>query len=543
MAVALLAVVGAQASPVAPGTVQNPGLDDTCGLDVVLILDESGSINTSGATGDVRNAAEAFVSGLEGTGSQVAIIEFNTRARFPIPFTPVTSATISSVFNPYINDTGGGEGYDPSEYNSTEYWTNWDDALQEVEASNADGSTPSADLVVFVTDGDPTAYNDTHPSDPDNTDVTYGLSPGASLTLPQAADHADAVKAGGSHILAAGVGNALANSTSEGRLQAISGDQEYPSPQSNLRDADYLLVTDFQELEDELRNLTTELAASCTASVDVTKMVDEADGNGYQPASGWVFEAEVSASSGTLEWIEPGPATPATPRIAFTGGAGDAHFEWRTIDSSATSSVTIAETMQTGYEFVSVSCEDEDGPIQVAQSESFMLDGLAALDQVSCTINNKRQTGTFRVIKDVVNDHGGNASANDFLLHVKDNGDDVAGSPAAGSASGTVYELPTGTYEVSESATASGYSFVGFSGDCDIDGFVSVEADQESVCVLTNDDQPADLTVITVVVNDDGGSAVPADATATINGVSTVGSASFPGSDAGVNRVLSSVGA
>ena len=60
--------------------------------------------------------------------------------------------------------------------------------------------------------------------------------------------------------------------------------------------------------------------------------------------------------------------------------------------------------------------------------------------------------GTLRVIKQVMNDNGGTKVASDFTLHVKSGGTDVAGSPGAGSATGTVYTLASGTYVVSEDA-------------------------------------------------------------------------------------------
>ncbi|MDQ3778311.1 MAG: hypothetical protein M3310_05530, partial [Actinomycetota bacterium] len=54
----------------------------------------------------------------------------------------------------------------------------------------------------------------------------------------------------------------------------------------------------------------------------------------------------------------------------------------------------------------------------------------------TCIFNNKLSKGTLIVKKAVVNDDGGSAAASAFTLHVKKTGADVAGSPAAGSASG-----------------------------------------------------------------------------------------------------------
>ena len=111
----------------------------------------------------------------------------------------------------------------------------------------------------------------------------------------------------------------------------------------------------------------------------------------------------------------------------------------------------------------------------------------------SCTFHNAQQTGTLRVIKDVVNDNGGTKTASDFNLHVKQGGSDVGNSPAAGSATGTVYTLPVGSYDVSEDTPPNGYTQTGFTGSCDSSGSVTVVANQQRTCTITNDDVAPEL--------------------------------------------------
>src|SRR5262245_14269323 len=125
----------------------NPDLPPRCGIDVMLVLDESGSIASSGQTENVRNATRAFLTALAGTGAAVSIVDFSTSAARPVPYTTVTTATIASVFEPYLVN-----GYRPSG------WTNWEAAFHEVYQANATTQT-LADLVVFITDGDPTAHS------------------------------------------------------------------------------------------------------------------------------------------------------------------------------------------------------------------------------------------------------------------------------------------------------------------------------------------------------------------------------------------------
>ena len=64
-----------------PTRISTPG----CGIDIHVILDESGSIANAGATDDVRRAFRAFTSALANTGSRMAVSEFSTVARLPLP--------------------------------------------------------------------------------------------------------------------------------------------------------------------------------------------------------------------------------------------------------------------------------------------------------------------------------------------------------------------------------------------------------------------------------------------------------------------------
>src|SRR3954451_16027775 len=93
--------------------IANPDLVAGCGLDIHIILDESGSV--ANYAGNVRQAFNAFTSALNNTGSQLAVSEFSTVAALPLTgaarnrYTVVTDATRASTFNPYINT-----GYHPS---------------------------------------------------------------------------------------------------------------------------------------------------------------------------------------------------------------------------------------------------------------------------------------------------------------------------------------------------------------------------------------------------------------------------------------------
>lgn len=94
---------------------------------------------------------------------------------------------------------------------------------------------------------------------------------------------------------------------------------------------------------------------------------------------------------------------------------------------------------------------------------------------------------TLHVIKQVVNDNGGTATAAWFNIHVKRSGTDVLGSPVAGAAMpGTSYSLAADTYVVSEDTNVS-YT-QSFSGDCDLNGSVTLSSGDNKICTITNDD-------------------------------------------------------
>ena len=152
VAVAALAVGGL--APLAGGTPAsdgNPDLPSVCGLDVTLVLDDSTSIDSSEAD-LARTAASTFASALVGTPSRLKVDVFDSRATGVNAAGSMTSVLNNIVFRDpalYATPTSGaGQGS-----------TNWDDALEVARRSNGG----PGDLVVFITDGDPTYRNTTQP--------------------------------------------------------------------------------------------------------------------------------------------------------------------------------------------------------------------------------------------------------------------------------------------------------------------------------------------------------------------------------------------
>lgn len=147
-------------------------------------------------------------------------------------------------------------------------------------------------------------------------------------------------------------------------------------------------------------------------------------------------------------------------------------------------------------------------------------------------------TARLTVVKHVVNDNGGSKTAADFTVTI--NGVTASeGNTFAGSASGVTRTLTTfGAFSVTE-ASVPGYAQTSASGGCS----GTIAPGQHKLCVLTNDDVAATLTVVKQVINDQGGVKTAADFAITINGVTATGGTTFAGSAAGVTKTLTSVGA
>jgi hypothetical protein len=142
-------------------------------------------------------------------------------------------------------------------------------------------------------------------------------------------------------------------------------------------------------------------------------------------------------------------------------------------------------------------------------------------------------TGHLIVIKHVVKDNGGTATASQFTMTI--NGVTATGGnsfPGAESP-GTNKEVTPGSYSVTETGPA-GYA-ASFSADCS----GSISAGQTKTCTVTNDDRAAHLIVIKHVVNANGGKAKASQFTMQINGVTATGGNSFPGAESpGTNKTV-----
>lgn len=177
--------------------VNNPDLENYCPINVVVVIDESASISASNIDESIRNGVMIFGDVLSNSGSQMAVVEYDSKARR-------VAINNSSSLQPVTPDFLRGL----RTYLETDYQpradqfkliggTNWQDAL--IYANKVEG----ADFVLMLTDGNPTFYNT-----PGLTGQTIaGEGEQFDLTaLKYAQDAANALKRANKHLFVIGVG-------------------------------------------------------------------------------------------------------------------------------------------------------------------------------------------------------------------------------------------------------------------------------------------------------------------------------------------------
>ena len=220
---------------------ENPGLPTTCGtgIRVLLLLDTSGS--TSGFNDDYNKAAKTFIDTLAGTPTSLKISSFASTSSpgnttYDLSTPAGKTAASGRVDQIYPNNTSGSGS------------TNWDEALIDAAAANVD-------VVVFVTDGNPTVRRGDSDSGGSTSidDVHFGI---ASANLAKNPDKA----AGGLQqtIMAVGVGGNLGVDN----LKAVSGPTE---------GTDWTTASDPAALAATLRKIAE---AICPADLAIVKKGD-----------------------------------------------------------------------------------------------------------------------------------------------------------------------------------------------------------------------------------------------------------------------------
>ena len=284
--------------PVQPST--NPTLANSCGLDIALVLDSSGSIG-SGELGQMKDAFEGFVSAfLPATPTLFSVTDFDHTGAVLQAFTDNVSLLNTAINTP----VSGGQ-------------TNWEDGLLKAQ-STFDPRNNHPNLVVFASDGNPTVRNG-------NTSSGF-----QQADLDAAVEVANDIKEAGTRIIALGIGDNL----DADNLEAISSD-------------DAVYTSDFSTLASTLADLASEL---CGGTITVKKLVDGV------PAEGWTFDISGSPSdpdpvqTGSDGFTPSVEVEPGTYNVAetvedgytFVGAECTAgNTSWNTISGSSVTGITV----------------------------------------------------------------------------------------------------------------------------------------------------------------------------------------------------------
>jgi hypothetical protein len=151
---------------------------------------------------------------------------------------------------------------------------------------------------------------------------------------------------------------------------------------------------------------------------------------------------------------------------------------------------------------------------------------LAAGATATCTFTNDDIAPKLKLVKTVVNNNGGSATAAAFQGKI--DGSNVAWE--------TEVALTAGAHTASET-NLPGYLAGAWGGDCAANGTITLAPGDVKTCTITNDDQQAYITVTKVVLNNHGGTAGPNDFNPSIDAVVVTSGVQVP-----VNPGVYSVG-
>ncbi len=236
-------------NPKTAKAVTNPPMPESCGLDLVLVVDTSLSI-TAQNLADMKDAFNSFVDTVlsdarAATKTKIAVVNFDDTAKVDLQFSSDPTA-IKNAINAIQRNPQG--------------YTNWESAILTAQGLFTNDGKPH--LIVFTSDGNPTASS-------------KGKSTNqASTHLAQAVTVAQAAWTAGTRIITLGIGTGINTSN----LIAISS-------------VDASFTTNFAAMSVSLQDIATKL---CGGKIIITKIID-ADGdltttNDQTPGQGWNFD-------------------------------------------------------------------------------------------------------------------------------------------------------------------------------------------------------------------------------------------------------------
>lgn len=442
-----------------PNVYANDTAPTRCGINVLMILDQSGSIDATEMT-NFKNAAKGVIDSLSGTPSRVAISTFAAQASSPSALTLVPG-NVGALKGQIDALPAQGSGN-----------TNWDEAL-----SKAAESGEYYDVALLLTDGDPTRSR---------------LGDGnAKDTLVQAIPSANALKARTNpstgkrtHVMAVGIG--LTGAGPINRLKLVSSDS-----------AAY--TSTWQGLGPVLGQLA---AGTCNDRVTIQKVVQDVAGNpvaNSADANGWNFTGTTSAGS-----LGSGGTFPATAAVNGVNGFTSLPLD---VSAGSTPTVTINEQLASGWDYRGAVCKVDGNPVTTTPvgATGFKFTGKAG-SAMSCEVTNRKLPDPPQLtLKKVLKDHTGAATTvPPGVFTLSATGASLGFSGDANSAAVTDKVVAAGTqYVLGETGPANGYAY-GSTWSCTKDGNafpvtggnkVTLAGGDKVTCAVTNQVKLADLTL------------------------------------------------
>ena len=280
-----------------------------------------------------------------------------------------------------------------------------------------------------------------------------------------------------------------------------------------------LALPSTQTLNAGVNNYTLTNIVTCTTRLQLAKTVD--GGIDPPPAADWTLTA--TPPSGPVLSGSTGVNDLVTAGVRYTLSENDVHPEYKQfVDPNAalipnsSGSWNCQELSADGSTVIPGFADGLNGGVTVPFGR-----------YVRCTAVN--QTAILALVKEVNNDFGGTAVPSDWQLHATPTGDFPPGLPTVTQTGADVANAvpvnvrPGVTYALSESGGPEGYQLV--STECAVldprlpATDIELEPGHQATCYFTNQDRPAQLTLIKHVENGTtGATAGPADFTLTATG-------------------------
>lgn len=332
-----------------PEPAENPVIEEACGIDIALVVDNSNSIDRRQME-RMKEAVSGFVDSLAGTKTRFSVVRFGSSAQVLKGFTGDAEEVKHAIDGIH---TGGGA-------------TDWAEAFQ-VARGTFDPRPEKPDMILFASDGDPTApYG--------RGDVTDRGDIYDAITA------ANAAKEDGIRILALGIGR---NPSIE-NLQAVSG----PTVDADDLSESDVVTTDFDGLSDALSRIAK---TSCGTTITVNKFIGDTD---HPAGEGFSFVVGHSIVS-TDAYGVAGPV-----KVSDRGGKTDRdrECEGKRGHCDAPRTVDVTEIgMPEGFTFDSAICRDQHGREKGVATENGVRD-IEVRDEeiISCDVINHQQSASIK---------------------------------------------------------------------------------------------------------------------------------------------------